>query len=49
MRNTIIFYALILIMVVAMVDMAGFLMWAVSGQTPPDSFYIGALTGSFFR
>ena len=35
--------------VVAMVDMFGFMAWIVSGQTPADGFYVGALTASVLR
>ena len=35
---------LTVIMVALIVDAVAFVMWALSGQTPIDSFYIGAIT-----
>ncbi len=31
------------------VDFFGFMAWALSGQTPGDSFYIGAITTNIIR
>ena len=32
------------VVAVLMFDIAGFLFWNLSGQTPPDSFFIGFIT-----
>jgi hypothetical protein len=29
---------------ILLIDLAGFILWALSGQTPIDGFYIGAIT-----
>lgn len=29
---------------VMLIDLAGFIMWAVSGQIPADGFFVGAIT-----
>ena len=33
-----------LIVGILLIDLAGFILWALSGQTPIDGFYIGAIT-----
>jgi len=33
--------------VIGLVDLLGFTAWILSGQTPADGFYIGALTANF--
>lgn len=37
-------YAIPVLVGAVMIDVLGFLMWTLSGQTPVDGFYIGALT-----
>jgi hypothetical protein len=34
----------IVVFVFFAIDFGGFIMWAMSGQTPADGFYIGAIT-----
>lgn len=47
---TIIFKATFLTVVtIACVDFAGFMLWASSGQQPPDDFYVGTLTTHALR
>ena len=40
-------FALAVVVTVIMLDVAAFLMWAFSGQSPVDGFYAGALTAKF--
>ena len=34
------------IAIIIMIDMFGFMIWALSGQTPINGFYIGSITSS---
>ena len=38
-----------IILAVLMIDALGFVGWVLSGQTPVDSFYIGAITANVLQ
>lgn len=40
---------LIIIAAVLIVDAISFMAWVVSGQTPVDSFYFGAITSNIIK
>lgn len=37
------------IALIALIDMFGFVMWALSGQLPADSFFVGAITRNILQ
>ena len=37
------------IIVVVIIDVAGYGLWKVTGQTPQDSFFIGAITNNILN
>ena len=41
--------AITLFIVYMVIDVASFLMWAVSGQTPVDNFFIGGVTATIIK
>ena len=48
MRNALKIAGTVLLAILA-VDFFGFMAWILSGQTPGDSFYIGAITTNIIR
>lgn len=38
-----------IVVFVLLLDMFGFMLWAVSGQKPVDNFYAGAITTNIIR
>lgn len=42
-------FSLATILVVVMIDILGYGLWKVTGQTPQDGFFIGALTSEIIK
>ena len=40
---------LAVVLSILLVDVLGFVAWAISGQTPADAFFIGAVTSSIVK
>lgn len=38
-----------LVMIILLVDAIGFVMWALSGQSPADGFFVGRITRSIVQ
>ena len=42
-------YTIVALAVLVGLDMLGFMLWSLSGQTPVDGFYIGRMTAEVLR
>jgi hypothetical protein len=39
----------LIVLVIALIDFAGMMMWALSGQMPMDGFYVGRISTEIIR
>jgi flagellar basal body-associated protein FliL len=39
----------VLVVFIILADITGYVLWELSGQTPADGFYVGAITNSILK